>query len=312
MKKLIWNVLKYVISLLGLFYAFKGVPLATLWETLKGYPVLPMGGVLLAAFSAYAVMGIRLARMLTPALRFSSTFSATLVCLAVNNILPAKAGEIAKAAWMGRSNNLPLQKMLGLVFMERFFDVNVLALLSLWYLWKIGQQNIVMMFVLFLSTGWIVLYFFKKHPNWMHFCLRILGKGKLKAFAEHVLGAIVEQMTLRRLVWMTIMSFTVWGFYGLQVIIALNGVAGLGLSLSEALSVFAISSLGMLLPSSPGAFGVYEAVAVTALKHHGIAPESALAVALFIHMAQFIPVTLIGGLLFTAFPENREQKDYES
>ena len=97
-------------------------------------------------------------------------------------------------------------------------------------------------------------------------------------------------------------SLAVWSLYALEMILALNGAAGLGLSFGAALSVFALSSLGMLLPSSPGAIGVYEAVAVAALRAHDVPHDQALAAALFAHMAQFIPVTLSGGLVMLGFP----------
>ncbi len=61
-----------------------------------------------------------LSRMRTPQIPLSLTLSVTLVGLALNNILPAKAGEVAKAAWLGRDEDTSLDKALGLVFMERF------------------------------------------------------------------------------------------------------------------------------------------------------------------------------------------------
>ena len=67
-------------------------------------------------------------------------------------------------------------------------------------------------------------------------------------------------------------------------------------------AIHALSSLGMLLPSSPGAIGVYEAVTVAVLRAHDMPHDQALAAALFAHMAQFIPVTLSGGLVILFFP----------
>lgn len=107
-------------------------------------------------------------------------------------------------------------------------------------------------------------------------------------------------------------SVLVWSLYALETTVALNGVAGLGLSWKAALSVFALSSLGMLLPSSPGAIGVYEAIAVAALRAHDVPHEQALAAALFAHMAQFIPVTLAGGLAMLAFPPEPKEEGIES
>ena len=88
----------------------------------------------------------------------------------------------------------------------------------------------------------------------------------------------------------------------MQMFLCLNFVAGLGLGWNGVLSIFAVSGLSMLLPSSPGAIGVYEAFTVTLLKRYGVEPDAALAIALVSHMIQFIPVTLIGGLIFAMFP----------
>ena len=89
----------------------------------------------------------------------------------------------------------------------------------------------------------------------------------------------------------------------MQMAIALDFAAKLNLGFAGTLGVFALSSLGMLLPSSPGAIGVYEAVAVTALTAYNVPRDQALAITLFVHMAQFIPVTVVGGLIFLAFPD---------
>jgi uncharacterized protein (TIRG00374 family) len=268
-----------------------------------------MAEVVAVSFAAYALMGLRLSFMAEPPLPFRSTFCATLVGLAINNVLPAKAGEVAKAVWMGRDNGVSSQKTLGIVFMERFFDVNVLALLSFWVLWAMGECTAAVVFVACLAAGWCVLVFFHAYPSLAEGFASLFGQGGLHRFVSHALAGVLENMSPGRLLWLSATSLTIWCFYSLQMILSVNAVAGLGLSWSAALSVFAVSGLGMLLPSSPGAIGVYEAVVTTALRHYGVDPDKALALALFSHMSQFLPVTLIGGIIFAAFPAKRERKD---
>jgi uncharacterized protein (TIRG00374 family) len=301
--------LKYGISLVCLFYVFRGVPLADLTKTLGRYPVLPMFGVLAVSFAAYAIMGLRLSFMAEPPLSFRSTFCATLVGLAINNVLPAKAGEIAKAVWMGRCNGVSSQKTLGIVFMERFFDVNVLASLSLWVLWAMGKRMTAMVFVVCLVAGWCVLVLFHAYPTLRKGFTNLFGRGGLHRFVSQALSGILENMSPGRLLWLSATSLTIWCFYSLQMILSVNAVARLGLSWNTALSIFAVSGLGMLLPSSPGAIGVYEAVIITTLKHYGVGPDEALALALFSHMSQFLPVTLVGGIIFAMFPAKQERTD---
>jgi uncharacterized protein (TIRG00374 family) len=294
-KRIAGIVLKYGVSVLCLAYAFWDVPFADLRMALGRYPIPPMFGVIGASFAAYALMGVRLSYMADPPLSFHSTFCATLTGLAINNVLPAKAGEIAKAVWIGRENGVSSQKTMGIVFMERFFDVNVLALLSLWFLWLLNKPGTVAVFMTGLTGGWCALFFFRLRPLWAERFARLFGRGGLYRFVSQALSGVLENMSAGRLVWLFASSLTIWFFYALQMALSVNGVARLGLSWDATLSIFAVSGLSMLLPSSPGAIGVYEAFIVTELKRHGVGGDDALALALFAHMTQFIPVTLAGG-----------------
>jgi uncharacterized membrane protein YbhN (UPF0104 family) len=304
-KSAAWTLLKYGVSVLCLLYAFWGVPFGSLWATMKRYPVPPMFGLVAVSFAAYAMMGVRLSRMSSPPLSFRSAFCATLACLALNNALPAKAGEIAKALWLGRGNGLPFQEALGIVFMERFFDVNVLALLSLWFLWLTGERWAVFVFTACLAAGWGILAFLKLRPSLAERfagLFGLFGGERARLFVAQGLSGVLGNMSPGRLAWLAVTSLTVWFLYGAQMALGVNAVAGLGLSWDKVISVFAVSGLSMLLPSSPGAIGVYEAFTVTVLKSFGVGAEEALAVTLFSHMAQFVPVTLAGGLVCALFP----------
>jgi uncharacterized membrane protein YbhN (UPF0104 family) len=156
--------------------------------------------------------------------------------------------------------------------------------------------------------GWGVLTLFKRRPIWANRFVSLFGKGGAGRFVAQGLSGVLENMSPRRLAWLTISSLSVWYFYGTQTILGVNAVAGLALSWDKAISVSAVSGLGMLLPSSPGAIGVYEAFTVTVLKSYGVGAEEALALALFSHMAQFIPVTLAGGLVCLFFPKSNRQE----
>ena len=312
MNRFVSVVLKYGISFFCLFYAFRGVPLRELWDALSRFPLPPMFLTTAVSFTAYAVMGVRLTRMNAPPLSFHSAFCATLAGLAINNVIPAKAGEVAKAVWIGRDNRLSTDAALGIVFMERFFDVNALALLSLWFVWHVGLQGATILFLVCLLAGWLVLLLMRRYPKTVSWAAYLPLPRKITDFLQRFLSALVGHLTAGRLVWMASTSFLVWSLYALETTVALNGVAGLGLSWKAALSVFALSSLGMLLPSSPGAIGVYEAIAVAALRAHDVPHEQALAAALFAHMAQFIPVTLAGGLAMLAFPPEPKEEGIES
>ena len=306
LKRLLPEFLRFGVSILCLICAFRGVPLSDLWDLLCRLPPLPIAAAVLTSFLAYAVMGVRLMGMRRPPLAFRSTFPASLVGLAVNNVLPAKAGEAAKAAWIGRDAGMKLDEAMGLIFFERFFDVNMLTLLSLWFMVKAEQQRYALPLVACLTAGWLFLLALRARPAWRRHLERLPLPGGLTAFLARFLDAVTAQMTPGRILWMLCSSAAVWALYALQVGIVLNGAAELGLRWTDALGVFALSSLGMLLPSSPGALGVYEAVAVAVLTFYGVPRDQALAAALVDHMVQFIPVTAAGGLVLLLCPSKEK------
>ena len=55
-----------------------------------------------------------------------------------------------------------------------------------------------------------------------------------------------------------------------------------------------IVNFGILVPSSPGYFGVFQGMTILALMLYGVNKELALSISILIHFCQYIPVTLWG------------------
>jgi len=223
---------------------------------------------------------------------------AGLLCLAANNIFPAKAGEVIKAAWISRKNEIPLAAGLGIVFWERFFDVNMLLLIGVWTAWTLNIDSGLLAGILVLTVAWIVLLFAKKYPAFFSALLSKIKLNKLTDFFNALREEVNSNMTLKRISWLTVSTALVWATYAAAAIFSYKYVAGFNITITEGLCIFAISALGMLLPSTPGAIGVYEASIVIALSWFGIEKEQALGIALFGRALQFIPTTLLGGIVF--------------
>ena len=235
--------------------------------------------------------------MRTPALPLWDCVKAGILCLAANNIFPAKAGEVIKAAWISRRNEIPFAAALGIVFWERFFDVNMLLLIGVWTAWTLNIDSGLFIGILILTGIWISLFFAKKYPAFFPALFSKIKVNKLTVFIDTLQGEVSSNLTLKRLSWLAISTVIVWTFYAAAGILSFIYIAGLDINITQGLCIFAISSLGMLLPSTPGAIGVYEASAVLALSWFGVDKEQALGIALFCHALQFIPTTLLGGCI---------------
>jgi hypothetical protein len=71
----------------------------------------------------------------------------------------------------------------------------------------------------------------------------------------------------------------------------------LGLSLLAGLLVTIATGLSLVLPSSPGAVGVFEAAALVGLKAYGIDKADALSFAIVLHAVNFFPYVLAGAIV---------------
>jgi len=236
--------------------------------------------------------------MRVPRLPFRDCVKAELLCLGANNIFPAKAGEVIKAAYISRKNTIPFAAALGIVFWERFFDVNMLLLIGVWTAWTLSIDSGLLTGILVLAAIWIALLIAKKYPAFFPALFSKIKAKKLNDFIATLQEEVNSNMTLKSLSWLAASTALVWTFYAAGGIFSYKYVAELNVTITQGLCIFAISSLGMLLPSTPGAIGVYEASTVLALSWFGIEKEQALGIALFNHALQFIPTTLLGGLVF--------------
>ena len=107
-----------------LVYAFWGLDLGDLWDTLLRYDHTALFWTTVFSFLGYSVMALRLDFLSGFKAGPWTCFKAFLMSMAVNNIVPAKLGELAKAFYLRRECKFSLSRSISMVFWERFFDLN--------------------------------------------------------------------------------------------------------------------------------------------------------------------------------------------
>ena len=297
-KKFLFQLL---ISLICVYYAFSGIEFSNLWRTIRNYSPGSILIVFAISLISYLALGLRLKYMRTPALPFWDCVFAGLLCLGANNIFPAKAGEVIKASWISRRNGFPFTGALVIVFWERFFDVNMLLLIGVWTAWTLNIEPGLLTGLLILAAIWVLLLFAKKYPAFFPALFKRLNMSKLTDLLNTLQEEVNSYMKIKSLLWLVISTFFIWTIYAVVFVFSIKCIAELNVDITQGICIFAISSLGMLLPSTPGAIGVYEASTVIALSWFGIAKEQALGIALFNHALQLIPTTLLGLAVFIKY-----------
>jgi hypothetical protein len=66
------------------------------------------------------------------------------------------------------------------------------------------------------------------------------------------------------------------------------------LHFNSAALLMAIVNLGLMVPSTPGGLGIFEAIGVTLLSIYNVPNHTALAYIVTVHLLVFLPITLLG------------------
>ena len=218
----------------------------------------------------------------------SKAFDYQIIGAGFNNILPLKAGEGLKSVFLKMVTNLRYRDIFPLVFIERFYDVNIL--IGIYILVLPFDIYYVQTMIVILALLWIMLFFMSRQQNIFTLIIDRIkisnkNKGLLHTLLKNISSAIHKKNILQVLIY-TIIGWVVQLFLYYLVLVYFSGF-DLGLSGLVALLVF--TSFGLAIPSLPAGIGVYEAVMTGTLIILGVEKESALAAAIFLHMVQVVP-----------------------
>ena len=276
-----------------------------------------------ATFCATAIFALRARRWLTilepvaGALPFGPLWRATAVGMMVNNVVPARAGEIARAYALTRETGgaVPFATSLASLAVDRLFDAIVLLLLAATALvdpslssgetlagrplsaFAVGAGTLVLVLLIALYT----LVFF---PGGLLRLFELFARRVSPAVEERgrrVLETFVGGLSVLRRPgqFAAVFGWTLahWLLNALGFWLSFKAV-GIAAPFSAALFLQAFISLGTAVPALPGFFGVFEYMSVQGLAVYGIGQQQAATWAIGYHLFSFIPVTLIGAYYF--------------
>ena len=274
---------------------------------LKLYWVVIMAAVYLLGF---VIRGVRWYFMLSPikhvGLRIAT--EGVVVGYMANNILPARAGELVRAIFVGVKESMSKASVLGTVLIERVFDglviVGILVFCSL--LSKPGnpQHGVVSSVIvagcfIFGFAVSIVLVGAKRRAwieiNMVRFMRYLPGEISKKSLEviSNLLNSLSFLKSNKNFLVISILSIMIWCIEGLVFWIGFFAFRT-SANLIMAYFILAFVNLWMLLPSAPGGLGVFQGGAVLAFSLFGLAPEIALSYSIVVHLVMILPITLIG------------------
>lgn len=222
----------------------------------------------------------------------------------LNNILPFRLGEVGRAFLIGRKAHLDFWQAIPSILIERALDLAIAVGLFLSTLpFVIGvawakQAAVTTGIVVLFGLG--VIYLMAKNRQKVLGWVDRLGQrlplvnklaGRRAVAFFDGLGIITDgKLFLSALGWQALN----WSVSILEYYLFLRAFFPHP-NLLWAVFALGVGALGIAAPSSPGAIGVFEAVLVGALVAFGLDASPATALALSMHIANYLITGLIGG-----------------
>jgi uncharacterized protein (TIRG00374 family) len=313
------GVIGVAISVLLLAWTLRGVELSHVAQVLAQSNIALFALATVVATAIYPLRALRWRYILWPVSRclpFGPLWRATAIGMMVNNVIPARAGELARAYALSREQpQCRFPAALASLVIDRVMDaILIIALLIVamldpafprdtviagqpvrYYAYvatAIAGAALVMLFALALFPQQFVRVFervvSKVAPRFVE---RL--SGLLHSFADGVAVLRRPALFLQVLLWTAVH----WLLCALAFWIGMKAV-GIDAPYSAALFVQSLIAIGVAAPAAPGFFGVFEFFGTEGLAIYGVPRDLAVSWAIGFHLLSFIPITVLGAVYF--------------
>lgn len=227
------------------------------------------------------------------ALSVNAVGAALLIGYAMNNILPARLGELFRANFAGRRYHIPRSAVAASIFVERTLDglivVTSLLLGRLFVSNNTVLSNLTIASIFLFSSIFILLWLMS----------RGLGKswlGRLPAVIANRIDGFrhgLSSLQGGQFSFAVALSFLVWLLEGIAHWSILQAL-GIFVGVKEMLSVVGVVNLSTLLPSAPGFVGTYQYAYAFTLGLFGYQPAQGVAAATAVQVLLLGSTTIVG------------------
>jgi uncharacterized protein (TIRG00374 family) len=297
--------LEVAVSLAFLVLALQGIRLGDLWAALRGAAYLWLLPGVAITVGLLFLKAWRWQMLFWPEYRlpFSPVMTALCAGYLASNVLPARAGELARLVLLVSEQPVSAARTLSTIVVERLLDVLTLIVVLVALLpwvelpadmthaaWAIGLLALA-------GAALMVLFSFWKARalQWARLLagrIRFLDRPGVYAALGHLIDGFA---TLRGRLGLTLIAISLLGWAG---VIGMAWSAGRAfpaqIPMTAAAFAVVVTTLGMLIPSSPGYIGVFHGLVWVALAPFGVPKDQAFSFALVWHGANYLTLSLSG------------------
>ena len=303
-----------------LVFALRDVSLGEVWRVLRASDPWLFAAATVTGTLTFALRAVRWRIILAPVapgVPVAPLWRATTIGAMVNNVVPVRAGELARAFALTRE--VPGTTFAGGIAslaVDRLFDSIVVLLLMLWAMWQpafgVGAPetarelaaNGALLGAVGLGVVLVALYLIVFFPARLIalfelFARRLAprveerGRRMLQAFAEG-LGVLRHPARFAAVLVWTLLHWLLAAFSFWLGFLAV----GIDVPFSASLLVQGLIAISVALPAAPGFFGPFELAGKAGLALYGVEGDVAVSWAVGYHLLTFVPVTVIGAVYF--------------
>lgn len=228
----------------------------------------------------------------------------------LNNVLPARLGDVARVAMTARAPGLRFGHVLSSLLTERVTDILTLmaAFAAVSPFLPVPDQYVPWLHIAWVTTGVAFALFlgvglFRRHLGRMSSRLRVSDRipgahhlrGEAASFRQGLRQLFSREHVIRIWAW----SWIAWlGAFAINY--NLMKALDIDAPFTVAVLLTCTTNLAMLIPSSPSYIGVFHAAATLSLLPFDVSSGRALSFAILAHLVNVIPVSILGAAFLLA------------
>jgi uncharacterized protein (TIRG00374 family) len=304
-RSVLLRLLVVVIAAGALLLAFRGVDWREMLTTIQRARFRYIALACLISTASYTIRGLRWRVLLSAEKTIppGTVFWANMIGYLGNSFLPARAGEVIRSALLGQRAGISKSFVFATALTERIMDVVALVLISLVAavsiagvpLWLTSTAKVTGAIAV---AGSVALYLAaRSHARFAALLSRlplpITFRARLAGVTEQFLNGARAIHHPSRALSFTAMAAAIWMMDALSSVVMAKALS-LDLTVPQAFILLAALGLASALPSTPGAVGIFQLVAVTILIPFGFSRDSALAYILVAQAFGYLVITIWG------------------
>ncbi len=221
----------------------------------------------------------------------------------INNFMPFRLGEVARAFLLSKKSGLRFWEILSTIFIERLMDitfaVGFFLLLLPFVVGARGQAAYAVLMGGVMLLVFLVLYLLARNRQWALEVNRRVGLRfpLVKRLTDRVVPSVLDGLGVltdgRLFLWALIWAILDWVIAIFQYHALVRAYVPDAPLLWGSFTLM-VAALGIAAPSSPGGVGVFEAAIVGALSLFGVDASVALAAAITAHLLQYLVTGVLG------------------